>query len=160
MALFRTISLTGLRIAGFVVKAEVSSSLRKLIRNLEDLEKPAKRRKLMLKLAKKGRNIVKGNFDAGGRPNRWAPKKIVRNAGRRGNRPLIITGELKNSFQIRASADEAEIFTNLIKAPSLHFGGFVGRNRATFIPARPYLLIPESEVKQMERIAQLTLLFE
>lgn len=165
MAFIDTLDLSGLRIFGLSITTKSSPGLLGFIRKLKDITQPAKRRKLMLALAETGRNIVKGNFDAGGRPTRWAPKKIVRGqtsrttAGAKGGRPLIITGELRDTFQIRANANEADVFTNLIKAPSLHFGGMVGRNRATFLPARPYLLIPESEVKQMERVAGLALLF-
>ncbi|MBI5328862.1 MAG: phage virion morphogenesis protein [Deltaproteobacteria bacterium] len=99
------------------------------------------------------RSITK-NFDAGGRPKPWAKSA-------KGGIPLTDTARLKNSFTIRADANEATVGTNVQYAAIHQFGGkitaknkpylkfkvgekWVSKKSVT-IPARPFMLVQDED---------------
>jgi phage gpG-like protein len=143
-------------------KATIDPSIALLMKDTIDLASPARRKLFFGRMARVAREIVRANFKAGGRPVRWKPsgkkarKRFVRRDARLksglrvGGKTLIIAGELMNSFQTTSSIVEGRVFTTLAKAPALHFGGRVG-NRAV-LPARPFLIIPQSEVVFLEAV--------
>jgi phage virion morphogenesis protein len=79
------------------------------------------------------------NFDAGGRPQRWAPLK------HRSGKPLIDTGRLRNSITARSDSDSAEVGTNVIYAATHQFGRGA-------IPARPFLVLQDEDEDEIGRI--------
>lgn len=78
------------------------------------------------------RNSIHKNFEAGGRPAPWKPSQ---RAEKTGDKTLIKTKQLFNSFTINAEQDRVEIGTNKIYAAIQHFGGDINhpaRERTMF----------------------------
>lgn len=79
------------------------------------------------------------------RARRHSPKGYVKNRARTlarfaNGKPLLDTGQLRNSIQIQRVTDtEAVVGTKLPHAAIHQFGGKAGRGRSVSIPARPYL---------------------
>jgi phage virion morphogenesis protein len=69
----------------------------------------------------------------------WLPVK------QRKGRPLVDTGQLMRSFMARAMSNSVEVGTALEYAAIHQFGGQAGRNRATPIPARPFVPTPGAD---------------
>lgn len=112
-------------------------------------------------------NSVKRNFDAEGRPKKWqaleASTLLRKVGGRRkastkrghwtakakkilhGNRILVDTGDLVNNINAEADSHGVTVGSNKDYAAIHQFGGQAGRNRATTIPARPYLLLQDED---------------
>lgn len=116
---------------------------------------------------------VRRNFQAGGRPQRWAPLKY-----RRG-RPLLDTGRLQGSITGQVTGNSVVIGTNLAYAALHNFGGriqipemraqrgrafrfttqtgeviFRTRIRAhtVLIPQREFLLLQEQDIADIIRV--------
>ena len=81
---------------------------------------------------------IEENFRTGGRPA-WIPSKKAR------GKTLIDTARLKNSITYRADKDSVAVGTNVIYARIHQLGGMAGRGKKVRIPARPYLVIQESD---------------
>ena len=115
------------------------------------------------------------NFEVGGRPKRWQrlseatlkAQFLYGPAGRRkgrriktkqrglsrqwlrfkgGKKILIHTGRLLQSITYEALKDKVEIGSNLPYAAIHQFGGWAGRGRKVYIPARPYLVVQEEDI--------------
>ena len=120
------------------------------------------------------RSSVIQNFTQGGRPDRWTPTKVLstylsytmrrtRSGNRKkahtmkgrltkgferytaGKKTLIDTGRLRNSITARAYPNRAVVGTKVVYAAIHQFGGMAGRGRKVRIPARPFLLVQESD---------------
>ncbi|MFC0309465.1 phage virion morphogenesis protein [Gallibacterium trehalosifermentans] len=113
---------------------------------------------LMQQLAGTMQTAVDRNFAAGGRP-KWLGLKA------RQGKPLIDSGELRNSIQQAWGNDYAMVGTNLPYAALHHFGGTITAKRAPYlkfkvgdkwvqkkqvtIPARPFMLLTEDDKNEM-----------
>jgi len=67
-----------------------------------------------------------------------------RRKGRAKGKTLIDTARLRNSIHAVADADQVEVGTDVIYARIHQLGGETGRNKATKLPARPYLPMTEA----------------
>lgn len=117
---------------------------------------------------------IQKNFDAGGRPVKWAPlaagtkliwlkrrktwrtqkgnlSKIGR-AAASGRIPLTDTARLRRSIRATVLANGVMLGTNLIYAAIHQFGGQAGRGKKVSIPARPYLLFQDEDVQYFGRL--------
>lgn len=103
-------------------------------------------------------NSVRENFRVGGRPNKWPANTAAtvvrkarsrRGASRRraiaGNKPLIDTGRLLNSINYRTRRDSVVIGTNVDY-------GIYHQTGTRRIPARPFMLLQESDQVQIGRL--------
>jgi len=100
---------------------------------------------------------VEKNFQLSGRPEKWkrlSPatlKKRTSGKSRRirrsinGNKILIQSARLKNSISYTPTRTKVFIGTNILYAAIHQFGGYAGRGRKVYIPARPYLLIQNED---------------
>jgi phage gpG-like protein len=95
---------------------------------------------------------VKGHFDAGGRPTRWAAPKW------RSGAPLVNTGILRNSIFHGKDGNGWRVFTNDVRAGTLHYGakqGAFGRSKRNGplpwgnIPARPIMVLRPEAVEKI-----------
>lgn len=78
------------------------------------------------------RNSIRSNFEDGGRPTPWEPSQRAKKTG---DKTLIKTRQLFNSFTIDAKQDSVEIGTNKKYAAIQHFGGDINhpaRERTMF----------------------------
>jgi len=58
---------------------------------------------------------------------------------------LQLSGRLADSIDFASSSDHLILGSNLEYAPIHQFGGFAGRDKSSYIPARPYLPITKNE---------------
>lgn len=99
------------------------------------------------------------NFEAGGRPQKWAPLKAstILQRLRQGHWPgqiLVrhgVSGGLMGSISYRAYNDRAVVSANKKYAAIHQFGGKAGRGLKANIPARPYLLIQDADWTEIQR---------
>ena len=96
------------------------------------------------------------NFASSGRPKHWKPLARVTlmqklKAGY-SLMPLIRSGArgLQGSISSRTRNNKLAIGTSIAYGRIHQFGGFAGRNRRVFIPARPYLVFQEEDLKRIE----------
>lgn len=113
---------------------------------------------------------TKLNFEQQGRPTPW---KKSRRVEREGGQTLSDKGRLRNSFTYDASADKVIIGTNVEYAPHLQFGtrpriirpnkakalnipgiGFRKKVNHPGMPARPFLMIQDTDVKKIIRVIE------
>ncbi len=94
------------------------------------------------------RTSVERNFAAQGRPAKWSPSKRVQATG---GETLSLTGRLRRSFTVKASATRAEVGTNVVYAAIHQMGGKAGRGGKVTIPARPFMLVQEEDWREIER---------
>lgn len=90
-------------------------------------------------------NSVRLNFRSGGRPDKWAKSSYK---GKRGNKPLInrgMAGGLMGSISHRATSEEVSVGSDKIYAAIHNNGGETGRNHATTIVKREFLLIQDED---------------
>lgn len=93
-----------------------------------------------------GRTSVVENFEDGGRPEKWQPAKD-------GGRTLFrkgFAGGLAGSVNYKAAQDHVILGTNKVYGAIHQFGGQAGRGLKTTIPARPYLVVQDEDVKEMQ----------
>jgi len=88
--------------------------------------------------------IVMKNFDAEGRPKKWAPlapSTIASKRRRHGTLPpiLVDSGTLRRSIHENYSHNHAEVATPMKYAKYLQFG-------TRKMPARPFLVVPDSDM--------------
>lgn len=92
------------------------------------------------------------------RARRHSPKGYAKNRARTLARyadakPLLDTGQLRNSIQVYSVTDtEAVVGTKLPHAAIHQFGGRAGRGRRVSIPARPFLGLSEQAKSEIEDI--------
>lgn len=114
----------------------------------QTLTAPGRRAELHRRLAVLAQRIIQDNFYFGGRPVAWKPRKDPMP----GTGTLLRTQELLRSVDKEHSTEGATVFTTLVKAPSLNFGGVVGRG--AILPPRPFMVIPQETVVVFEREAE------
>jgi phage virion morphogenesis protein len=101
---------------------------------------------------------IQENFESGGRPTRWeplAPSTIVERErkGKWPGRILVrtgVSGGLLGSISYEAFPRKAVVSANKIYAAIHHFGGKAGRGGKTDIPARPYMMIQDEDMDEMQ----------
>lgn len=101
-----------------------------------------------------GVRSIRKNFDVGGRPP-WKPlaKYTIRMKG--SNKILVDTGRLENSITFRVENNTVIWYTNVEYAPLHQYGGRVGRNE---IPARPFLVLQDEDIKEIRSIIRKALM--
>ena len=97
---------------------------------------------LMRRLAGAMRYAVAQNFKQGGRPE-WLALKY------RSGIPLNDTGALRQSIDELSDNDTALVGTNMVYAAIHQFGGWAGRNRKVYIPARPFLQLTNEDKQDL-----------
>ena len=93
--------------------------------------------------------IVQDNFEAEGRPEKWAPlsDSWLKEKTALGKAPagiLRLYGHLESSIEYEISNNEINVGTNVEYASLHQFGGISKQENE--IPARPFLVIPDSEL--------------
>ena len=111
----------------------VQNQIERLSRGVSD-----NRYLLMRRLAGTMRYAVAQNFKQGGRPE-WLALKY------RSGIPLNDTGALRQSIDELSDNDTALVGTNMVYAAIHQFGGWAGRNRKVYIPARPFLQLTNDD---------------
>lgn len=115
----------------------VQNQLERLSRGVSD-----NRYLLMRRLAGTMRYAVAQNFKQGGRPE-WLALKY------RSGIPLNDTGALRQSIDELSDNDTALVGTNMVYAAIHQFGGWAGRNRKVYIPARPFLQLTNEDKQDL-----------
>ena len=96
---------------------------------------------------------IQKNFAASGRPKKWQrlAASTVRqrrrgSGGKGGVKPLMDTGQLRNSHSMKLRRDGVEVGTNMVQAKRQHFGypGGTGRGRSK-TPARPFVMFQDED---------------
>lgn len=89
---------------------------------------------------------VQRNFGEGGRP-KWKDLK------KGGQSFLYQKGNLLRGIHREFDATSATVSTSPWVGNRIHqFGGWAGRNHASFIPARPYMMFQEEDVKKLNEM--------
>ena len=115
----------------------VQNQIERLSRGMSD-----NRYLLMRRLAGTMRYAVAQNFKQGGRPE-WLALKY------RSGIPLNDTGALRQSIDELSDNDTALVGTNMVYAAIHQFGGWSGRNRKVYIPARPFLQLTNEDKQDL-----------
>lgn len=115
----------------------VQNQIERLSRGVSD-----NRYLLMRRLAGTMRYAVAQNFKQGGRPE-WLALKY------RSGIPLNDTGALRQSIDELSDNDTALVGTNMVYAAIHQFGGWAGRNRKVYIPARPFLQLTNQDKQDL-----------
>ena len=115
----------------------VQNQIERLSRGVSD-----NRYLLMRRLAGTMRYAVAQNFNQGGRPE-WLALKY------RSGIPLNDTGALRQSIDELSDNDTALVGTNMVYAAIHQFGGWAGRNRKVYIPARPFLQLTNEDKQDL-----------
>ena len=115
----------------------VQNQIERLSRGVSD-----NRYLLMRRLAGTIRYAVAQNFKQGGRPE-WLALKY------RSGIPLNDTGALRQSIDELSDNDTALVGTNMVYAAIHQFGGWAGRNRKVYIPARPFLQLTNEDKQDL-----------
>ncbi len=133
--------------------------LNKIIRNFGKIEK------ILFGVGEYMLSSVEENFQVSGRPKKWRKlsvatlksgykyKKYKKRGGITkgftkhitGKKILIDSGRLKNSIAYKVNKTKLYVGTTVIYAALHQFGGYAGRNKKVYIPARPYLLMQERD---------------
>lgn len=115
----------------------VQNQIERLSRGMSD-----NRYLLMRRLAGTMHYAVAQNFKQGGRPE-WLALKY------RSGIPLNDTGALRQSIDELSDNDTALVGTNMVYAAIHQFGGWAGRNRKVYIPARPFLQLTNEDKQDL-----------
>ena len=115
----------------------VQNQIERLSRGVSD-----NRYLLMRRLAGTMHYAVAQNFKQGGRPE-WLALKY------RSGIPLNDTGALRQSIDELSDNDTALVGTNMVYAAIHQFGGWAGRNRKVYIPARPFLQLTNEDKQDL-----------
>ena len=115
----------------------VQNQIERLSRGVSD-----NRYLLMRRLAGTMRYAVAQNFKQGGRPE-WLALKY------RSGITLNDTGALRQSIDELSDNDTALVGTNMVYAAIHQFGGWAGRNRKVYIPARPFLQLTNEDKQDL-----------
>lgn len=97
---------------------------------------------------------IASNFSSGGRPA-WVPlsaKYLARKVAKGySSTPLTRTGDLKASIGSEVNSMGFRLGTSLPYSRIHQKGGNAGRNHASFIPKRPYLVFQESDIEKINQ---------
>ena len=98
---------------------------------------------------------VQENFEVGGRPS-WQPLAPATVKAKGHSKPLVASGILKNVI-MKASANEVLVGVQPAAkeyAAIQHFGGKAGRNHSVTIPARPYMLLQDEDLQEIDELVR------
>ena len=126
-----------------------TAPLRAFAVNVADL-KP-----LMANLGEIAHASVIENFEVGGRP-KWLPLAPATIKKKGHTKPLIASGVLKN---ITRKVTENSVLIGVPPAAKdyaaiQHFGGKAGRGHKVTIPARPYMLLQDEDLREIDDLVQ------
>lgn len=132
---------------------EVQDALIKVAQKCENL-KP-----LMKNIAGIMADFTEENFAQEGRPDKWQElaKSTIKRRTKTGHYPgkiLQVEGQLATSITTQYDSESAVIGSNLEYAAIHQIGGNTGKGKKITIPARPYLNIPEADIKEIIDVAQ------
>lgn len=105
-------------------------------------------------------DAVEENFEQEGRPDPWEPlaPSTVKQRERKGfggEGPILQReGILAAANQPNSGKDFAEVTNATIYGPIQHFGGKAGRNKKVEIPERPFMVLTDEDVEEIEEIFQ------
>lgn len=128
--------------------AEIIISIEELQEKLERLSKALENKTpLLQRIANTTQNIIEESFDKQASPfgEKWKPNSPKTLQKKRGNKILIKSGLLSQSFTSKITGNGTQIGTNKAYAAIHQFGGKAGRNKKVNIPARPFLPINKGE---------------
>ena len=124
--------------------AAIIISLEELQGKLERLSKALENKTpLLRRIANTLQNVTEESFDKQASPfgEKWKPNAPKTLQKKRGNKILIQSGLLSQSFTQKVTGTSAQVGTNKEYAAIHQFGGKAGRNRKVIIPARPFMPI-------------------
>lgn len=128
--------------------AEIIISIEELQEKLERLSKALENKTpLLQRIANTTQNIIEESFDKQASPfgEKWKPNSPKTLQKKLGNKILIKSGLLSQSFTSKITGNGTQIGTNKAYAAIHQFGGKAGRNKKVNIPARPFLPINKGE---------------
>lgn len=124
--------------------AEIILSIEELQGKLERLSKALENKTpLLRRIANTLQNVTEESFDkqASLFGEKWKPNAPKTLQKKRGNKILIQSGLLSQSFTQKVTGSSAQVGTNKQYAAIHQFGGKAGRNKRVTIPARPFMPI-------------------
>ena len=124
--------------------AEITLSIEELQGKLERLSKALENKTpLLRRIANTLQNVTEESFDKQASPfgEKWKPNAPKTLQNKRGNKILIQSGLLSQSFTQKVTGSSAQVGTNKEYAAIHQFGGKAGRNKRVTIPARPFMPI-------------------
>lgn len=98
---------------------------------------------------------VQENFRVGGRP-KWQPLAAATVKAKGHSKPLLDSGVLQN-IVMKTRPDEVVVGVQPAAkayAAIQHFGGKAGRNHSVTIPARPYMLLQDEDLAEIDQLLQ------
>jgi phage virion morphogenesis protein len=89
--------------------------------------------------------------EMGGGSQRWIPSRRAINEN---GQTLVRTAQagLRDSISYRIDGNIIIVGSNKVYAAIHHFGGQTGRNKATTLPARPWAVIQNDDLEEIESI--------
>lgn len=127
--------------------AEITLSIEELQGKLERLSKALENKTpLLRRVANTLQNVTEESFDKQASPfgEKWKPNSPKTLQKKRGNKILIQSGLLSQSFTQKVTGTSAQVGTNKEYAAIHQFGGKAGRNRKVIIPARTFMPINQN----------------
>lgn len=101
---------------------------------------------LLRRIANTLQNVTEESFDKQASPfgEKWKDNAPSTKAKKRGNKVLIKSGLLSQSFTQKVTGSSAQVGTNKEYAAIHQFGGKAGRGKKVNIPARPFMPIKQN----------------
>lgn len=127
--------------------AEIIISIEELQGKLEKLSKALENKTpLLRRVANTLQNTTEESFDKQASPfgEKWKPNTPKTLQKKRGNKILIQSGLLSQSFTQKVIGSSAQVGTNKSYAAIHQFGGKAGRGKKVSIPARPFMPIKQN----------------
>ena len=127
--------------------AEITLSIEELQGKLERLSKALENKTpLLRRIANTLQNVTEESFDKQASPfgEKWKPNAPKTLQKKRGNKILIQSGLLSQSFTQKVTGSSAQVGTNKEYAAIHQFGGKAGRGKKVNIPARPFMPIKQN----------------
>lgn len=124
--------------------AEITISIEELQEKLSKASAAlADKTPLLRRIANTIQNVTEESFDKQASPfgEKWKPNAPKTLQNKRGNKILIQSGLLSQSFTQKVTGSSAQVGTNKSYAAIHQFGGKAGRGKKVSIPARPFMPI-------------------
>lgn len=124
--------------------AEIIIELEELQGKLERLSKALENKTpLLRRIVNTLQNVTEESFQSQASPfgEKWKDNAPSTKRKKRGNKILIQSGLLSQSFTQKVTGSSAQVGTNKQYAAIHQFGGKAGRNKRVTIPARPFMPI-------------------
>lgn len=131
--------------------SRVKQALKRLADNAEDMGAA------MGEIAGVMLDAVEENFEQEGRPEPWPDlaDSTIEQREKKGYWPgkkLQRTGDLLDSVSSDHDENSAVVGTNKEYAAIHNFGGQAGRGKKVAIPARPFLVLTDADIEEIEEI--------